>query len=48
MNSWNLYFLAYFMQNIQKLYLRGPRTSNISLKFIESPFSSDAKVHFLE
>ena len=39
MNGWNLYFLAYFIQNIQKLNLRGPRTSNISLKFIESPFN---------
>ena len=28
------------MQNIQKLNLRGPRTSNISLKFIASPFSN--------
>ena len=38
MNGWNLYFLAYFMQSIRKLNLRGPRTSDISLKFIESPF----------
>ena len=39
MNGWNLYFLAYFMPSIRKLNLRGPRTSDISLKFIESPFS---------
>ena len=38
MNGWNLYFLAYFMPSIRKLNLRGPRTSDISLKFIESPF----------
>ena len=41
MNGWNLYFLAYFMQSIRKLNLRGPRTSDISLKFIESPFKWD-------
>ena len=27
------------MQSIRKLNLKGPRTSDISLKFIESPFS---------
>ena len=40
MNGWNLYFLAYLMPSIQKLNLRGPRTSDISLKFIESPFTT--------
>ena len=40
MNGWNLYFLAYFMCNIQKLNLRRPRTSNITDKFIASPFIS--------
>ena len=39
MNGWNLYFLAYLMCNIQKLNLRCPRTSNITVKFIASPFS---------
>ena len=39
MNGWNLYFVTYFMCNIQKLNLRRPRTSNITVKFIESPFS---------
>ena len=38
MNGWNLYFLAYFMCNIQKINLRRPRTSNITVKFIEWPF----------
>ena len=27
------------MQNIQKLNMRGPRTSNVSVKFIASPFT---------
>ena len=40
MNGWNLYFLAYFMQNIQKLNMRGPRISNVSVKFIASHFNS--------
>ena len=38
MNNWNLYFFAYFMENIQKLYMRGARSSNITVKFIASPF----------
>ena len=40
MNSSKHYFLAYFMQNIKKLKMRGPRTSNVTVKFIASPFSS--------
>ena len=28
------------MQNIQKLNMRGPWTSNVTVKFIASPFSS--------
>ena len=47
MNGWNLYFLAYFMPSIRKLNLRGPRTSDISLKFIESPFKLFQILKFL-
>ena len=39
MNGWNLYFLAYFMQNIQKLNMRGPKTSKFTVKFIALPFN---------
>ena len=38
--SWNFVrFHEILNQNIRKLNMRGPRTSNVSVKFIASPFS---------